>query len=517
MTSFATHDALAEAVAGNGVNLARSSSSLRLTSDGTLFLEDGRRALAARAGPRRPDLRAAALRRARALPRTDGVRTLFVCNVDNVGATLDPALAGLHRSSAADHGRARARSGRATPAACPCAARTARSRSPRPSACPTGFPHETFPLFNTNTLWIDVDALEAPADYTWCVARKRVDGREAIQLERLVGELTWWNPSRYVHVPREGARRASCRSRIRAIWRPPRSRSRPSAASGSGSTSRIRYRCRGERRVRKLYGSCEPGADDRSVRDHQSRDQLAYAPQPRPRRLFAVPLAADAAVTATTISEPVNDPTVLVFVEPAGTPFRISGTSNGGTDRLDLRCEGAGPPWCSTTSARTAAGVWTTRSRRQRERAVRPDVLPARRAAQQRRHQPHRLPGQARAVPALAYVPPWSAAPTTACRTTSPTGRRSSPGARSGSPSRTAASQAPRRSPPPRSDLSASAFPCAGFVEPEHRRAARASSSTRPTPSAVARPPRSSAARSTRSGCSRRRPRSRPTRARASH
>ena len=51
---------------------------------------------------------------------------------------------------------------------------------------------------------MDVPALEAPADYTWCVARKSVDEHEAIQFERLVGELTWWHPSRYVHVPREG-------------------------------------------------------------------------------------------------------------------------------------------------------------------------------------------------------------------------------------------------------------------------------------------------------------------------
>ena len=70
---------------------------------------------------------------------------------------------------------------------------------------PDDFPHEDFPLFNTNTLWIDVPALESPAEYTWCVARKSVDEREAIQFERLVGELTWWHPSSYVHVPREGA------------------------------------------------------------------------------------------------------------------------------------------------------------------------------------------------------------------------------------------------------------------------------------------------------------------------
>ena len=31
-----------------------------------------------------------------------------------------------------------------------------------------------------------------------------LDGRPAIQFERLVGELTWWHPTRYVRVAREG-------------------------------------------------------------------------------------------------------------------------------------------------------------------------------------------------------------------------------------------------------------------------------------------------------------------------
>ena len=60
--------------------------------------------------------------------------------------------------------------------------------------------------------------------------------------------------------------------------------------------------------------------------------------------LLAVPLSAGAAVTATTISQPVTDPSVLVFVEPTGVPLTVSGTSNGGTGRLDLRCEGAATP-----------------------------------------------------------------------------------------------------------------------------------------------------------------------------
>ena len=78
--------------------------------------------------------------------------------------------------------------------------------------------------------------------------------------------------------------------------------------------------------------------------------------------LFAVPVAAGAAVTATTISEPVGDPSVLVYVEPAGMTLKVSGTSNGGNDRLDLRCEGvaAADVVVDGNVRPTAAGVWTT-------------------------------------------------------------------------------------------------------------------------------------------------------------
>jgi UTP--glucose-1-phosphate uridylyltransferase len=204
MTSFATHDALAAAVEGTAVRLAPQLVSLRLTADGALFLgDDGAPSPHA---PGHGDL-ADALEISGALERyrRSGVRTLFVCNVDNVGATLDPALAGLHRSlgGAVTAELVSKRLGDA--GGLPVRRADGSLAIAEAFRVPEGFPHESFPLFNTNTLWIDVAALAEPAEYTWCVARKSVDAREAIQLERLVGELTWWHPSRYVHVPRDGA------------------------------------------------------------------------------------------------------------------------------------------------------------------------------------------------------------------------------------------------------------------------------------------------------------------------
>jgi UTP--glucose-1-phosphate uridylyltransferase len=203
LTSFATHDALAEAVQGTGVELAPQLVSLRLAPDGALFLDDD-----GQPSPHAPghgDLAdALLLSGAFERYRRDGVRTLFVCNVDNVGATLDEALAGLHRELGGVITAELVSKHPGDAGGVPVRRADGSLAIAETFRVPAGFPHERFPLFNTNTLWVDVPALEAAAEYTWCVARKSVDGRDAIQLERLVGELTWWHPARYVHVPREG-------------------------------------------------------------------------------------------------------------------------------------------------------------------------------------------------------------------------------------------------------------------------------------------------------------------------
>ena len=102
--------------------------------------------------------------------------------------------------------------------------------------------------------------------------------------------------------------------------------------------------------------------------------------------VLAAPVAAGAAVTATTISEPVTDPSVLVFVEPAGLALTVSGTSNGGIGRLDLRCEGAATAVVDGNVRPTAAGVWTTTlSAATVSRLTAAHLLPARGAPRQRR------------------------------------------------------------------------------------------------------------------------------------
>lgn len=206
MTSFATHDAIREVVERERlrhVHLAPQFVSLRLTPSGELFrTTDGELSPYA---PGHGDLPEAlevsgTLERLRAR----GVRTVLMSNVDNVGATVDPTVFALHRAS-----------GRRI--SVELVTKNAGDRGGLPVVLgdrlvlaeafrlPKEFPSESFPMFNTNTLWIDLDALTGAHPWTWCYARKKVDGQDAVQVERLVGELTWWHSTHYVHVPREGA------------------------------------------------------------------------------------------------------------------------------------------------------------------------------------------------------------------------------------------------------------------------------------------------------------------------
>ena len=61
------------------------------------------------------------------------------------------------------------------------------------------------PVFNTNTFVAEAVALSrVDIDWSWFRVEKTVDGRPAIQFERLVGELTSVLDSRFLRVPRDG-------------------------------------------------------------------------------------------------------------------------------------------------------------------------------------------------------------------------------------------------------------------------------------------------------------------------
>src|SRR5205823_15102841 len=71
---------------------------------------------------------------------------------------------------------------------------------------PPAFDPQRIGVFNTNSFVFDLEALDRDYPLTWLYVEKEVDGRPAVQPERLVGELSAFVPTTYLEVPRRGPR-----------------------------------------------------------------------------------------------------------------------------------------------------------------------------------------------------------------------------------------------------------------------------------------------------------------------
>jgi UTP--glucose-1-phosphate uridylyltransferase len=208
MTSHATdgpiREALGERLDGFRIATFPQRVSLRLSPDGSLFREeDGRPSEHA---PGHGDL-PEALQRSDLLDRfvDEGGRYVTVANLDNLGATLDPAVIGVHI-------------GHGAPVTCEVVDKHGGDKGGIPVRLdgrplileefriPEGFDPATVRVFNTNTFHFDAAALrDLHLDWTYFMVEKEVDGRPAIQFERLINEVASHLETRFVKVPREGA------------------------------------------------------------------------------------------------------------------------------------------------------------------------------------------------------------------------------------------------------------------------------------------------------------------------
>ncbi len=206
MSSFATHAALLELIETErcdelALEVFPQLISLRLALDGGLFREDGKLSPYA---PGHGDL-SFALRRSGALQRflAGGGRLLATSNVDNLGATLEPAVLGAHLQSGAEMTAEVAARGRGELGGAP-ARLDGRLQIIEDFRFPPEVELGRFPYFNTNTFVLDARALDRDFALTWFVVRKRVGGQEAIQFEHLVGELSAFLSCSCVEVARDG-------------------------------------------------------------------------------------------------------------------------------------------------------------------------------------------------------------------------------------------------------------------------------------------------------------------------
>lgn len=207
MTSFATDDevtrlARAYDTPRTPVATFPQMISLRVFDDGQLAREsDGTLSPYA---PGHGDL-TFALRRSGILARfrANGGKLLFMSNVDNLGATLDPAIIGAHLESGvaitAEVVRKAPNDKGGAPARVDGAPQIVES-----FRFPKDFDQDRIPVFNTNTFVLDAAAIDRDFELTYFVVEKTVEGKKVVQFERLVGELTAFLPTHFLEVERSG-------------------------------------------------------------------------------------------------------------------------------------------------------------------------------------------------------------------------------------------------------------------------------------------------------------------------
>jgi len=207
MNSFATEEPTREHLAGLkipcDVQPFSQMISLRCTPFGDLFFDgDGSPSLYA---PGHGDL-PFALQRSGVLEEfiARGGRWLTVSNVDNLGASLDPRVIGLHIEKGAQMTVEIVRAHRQDVGGFPAVV-DGKMVIVEAFRAPESFDLSTIPVFNTNTFVFDAKALLGDFDLDWFAAFKKVDGQDVVQFERLVGQLTEFMTVTWLLVPRDGS------------------------------------------------------------------------------------------------------------------------------------------------------------------------------------------------------------------------------------------------------------------------------------------------------------------------
>jgi UTP--glucose-1-phosphate uridylyltransferase len=176
--------------------------SARLRPDGAVFL-DGDGAISPYStghGDFAPALRASGM-----LHRflAQGGRVLFVANVDNLGARVSPLLIGMHLEANKDMLVEVAPKWPGDVGGSPYVYE-GRVQLIEQIRYPEGFDADMVDVFNTNTFHFSAQALDRDFDLGWYYVEKKVGGAVAVQVERLIGELTRQLDAQFVKVKRTG-------------------------------------------------------------------------------------------------------------------------------------------------------------------------------------------------------------------------------------------------------------------------------------------------------------------------
>jgi UTP--glucose-1-phosphate uridylyltransferase len=212
MSSFATDDATAQhlqeqnrfGLDAKNLYTCVQGISVRLTPEGEIFKgDDGKASLYA---PGHGDLPWALAKSGIAHSlRQRGVETIFVSNVDNLGASLDAAVLGAHIAAKTPVSVETVEPNPGDVGGAPLYV-DGRLQLVEGFRYPPDFDPQTVTGFNVNSFYFSLAALDPEMPLGFYPVAKMAEGRQAIQFERIVGEVTAHLPSTYLKVTRDPLR-----------------------------------------------------------------------------------------------------------------------------------------------------------------------------------------------------------------------------------------------------------------------------------------------------------------------
>jgi len=135
--------------------------------------------------------------------KNQGGRYLFVSNVDNLAATLCTRVIGAHILGGKQVTAEVAPRHPGDKGGAPVRV-NGRVEIVEGFRFPADFDNDALPVFSTNNMVINAEIFTENPPLTWFRADKEVEGKPVVQFERLMGEITSFTESAFLHVPREG-------------------------------------------------------------------------------------------------------------------------------------------------------------------------------------------------------------------------------------------------------------------------------------------------------------------------
>lgn len=134
--------------------------------------------------------------------KSKNIKYLIFCNVDNLGAYIEPVILGYHILNGKEMTAELAKKNPGDKGGLPALVRN-KLQIVEDFKIPKDFDRDSIKYFNTATYIFNISIFEKNINLPWYIVEKKVNEKKVIQFERLTGDLSFFLDAGYIVVPRD--------------------------------------------------------------------------------------------------------------------------------------------------------------------------------------------------------------------------------------------------------------------------------------------------------------------------